>query len=321
MTKRPLPTRAALGLALALALAAPARGEATFYDGVAAYVNDKVVTVDTVMREMRMNFDLSRVPQAQLPGRIRELYPVMRDLLVDRLLILEAYEASGAQLPNEAVNARVQAVVAESFGGDTARLREALRENRMTYEEWVKQLRANMIVAAMRQLQVDQKITVSPKKVRAYYAAHPERFAERGGVHVRTITIDPKGGEAAAKRAAADLEAGKPFAEVAKAFSCDSQAANGGDWGFVDPHETFAAPIAATIAALKPGETSPILDLGGWHMIVRKVAVRSEGVRPLAEVWEQATRAVREELGRQRYDAWVGALRKAAYVRNVDVTL
>ena len=109
--------RRLLAILAVLAAVAVARAELSFYDGVAAYVDDKVVTVETVLLQMRMNFDLSKVPPAELPTRIRELFPVVRDMIVDRMLILKAYEESGAQLPNEAVNARVKEIIAESFEG------------------------------------------------------------------------------------------------------------------------------------------------------------------------------------------------------------
>ena len=114
-----------LTLSLMLLAYAGLHAEPTFYDGVAAYVNDKVITVDTVMQELHNGFDLSSIPPAEQANRIRELFPVVRDMLVNRTLILEAYEASGAELPNEVVNERVRAIIADQFGGDEAKLKEA----------------------------------------------------------------------------------------------------------------------------------------------------------------------------------------------------
>ena len=310
-----------LTLSLALLACAGLRAEPTFYDGVAAYVNDKVITVDTVMQELHNGFDLSSVPPAEQAARVRELFPVVRDMLVNRTLILEAYEASGAELPNEVVNERVQTLIADQFGGDEAKLKEALRNSRTTREEWMKRVRENIIVMAMQQLQVDRKIVVSPKKIREYYAAHAAEFAEDAGTHVRSITIDPAGGAAAAEKALAELKAGKPFAEVAKAYSSDPQAAQGGDWGFVDPAESFAAPIVEALAKLKPGETSGVIAMGDWRAIVQKVAERAGEPPNLDEAWPKVEAAVRAQLGQARYNEWVDSLRKNAYIKNVDVKL
>lgn len=291
------------------------------YDGVAAYVNDKVVTVDTVMKELHSGFDLSQVPMAQRADKVRELFPVVRDLIVDRMLILKAYEDSGAQLPNEAVTERIQAIVADEFGGDEARLTEMLRRNRMTKPEWIRHIRENMIVSAMRQLQVGKKTVVSPRRVKEYFAEHMDEFAEEGGVRVRVILIPPAQGAAAAEAALAELKKGVPFEEVAKKYSSDAKAKEGGDWGFVVPEATFAPAVAEALRGLKVGEHSGILEQGGYRSIVQKTEVR-KGRRPtLAEAWPAAEAAVRAQLGQERYKVWLEGLRKAAYIKHVDVPL
>lgn len=291
------------------------------YDGVAAYVNDKVVTVDTVMKELHSGFDLSQVPMAQRADKVRELFPVVRDLIVDRMLILKAYEDSGAQLPNEAVTERIQAIVADEFGGDEARLTEMLRRNRMTKPEWIRHIRENMIVSAMRQLQVGKKTVVSPRRVKEYFAEHMDEFAEEGGVRVRVILIPPAQGAAAAEAALAELKKGVPFEEVAKKYSSDAKAKEGGDWGFVVPEATFAPAVAEALRGLKVGEHSGILEQGGYRSIVQKAEVR-KGRRPtLAEAWPAAEAAVRAQLGQERYKVWLEGLRKAAYIKHVDVPL
>lgn len=310
--------RRLLAILAVLAAVAVARAELSFYDGVAAYVDDKVVTVETVLLQMRMNFDLSKVPPAELPTRIRELFPVVRDMIVDRMLILKAYEESGAQLPNEAVNARVKEIIAESFEGSEPKLRALLRKQRMTYEAWVKQVREDMIVQAMRQLQVGKKVSVSPKVVKLYYAEHMDDFAEAGGVHVRTILLPPSQPEALADDLLAQLAAGADFAELARRYSADGKAAEGGDWGVIQPQELFSPQMAEAIAALKVGERT-VVESAGYRSIVEKVAVQ-RGKRPaFAEAYPRVEAAVKQQLGQARYNAWIEGLRAKAYIKLPEV--
>ena len=295
--------------------------EASFYDGVAATVNDKVITVDTVLQQMRSNFNLGQIPKAELPAKIRELFPVVRDLIIDRMLILKAYTDSGAQLPNEAINERVQNIIASEFEGSEAKLREALRSQRMTYDAWVKQVREDMIVQAMRQLQVGKKVSISPKRVREYFKAHAADFSESGGVHVRTILIPPEKGRTVAEEALKALQAGEAFQDVAKRYSADNKAPEGGDWGFVSPRECFAPQVVAALGALKPGEHSGILEAGGYCSIVQKVAERKGSTPKLKDVWRKVEAAVRNQDGQARYQAWLEGLRKEAYIHVEPVNL
>lgn len=292
--------------------------QATKYDGVAAYVNNKVVTIDTVLKQLHSHFDFAAVPDHEVPVRMREYFPVVRDLIIDRMLILQEYEDSGSNLPSAYFNARIEEILSADYGGDEAKLKEALRRANMTYDEWVKQVREDVIVQAMRQLQVGKKIMVSPRRVKEYFAEHMDDFAKETGTRVRTILITPDQGEAVANEVMAALKAGGDFAELAKKYSSDSQAAEGGDWGYVNPKEAFAPMIAEALNGLKNGAYSDILESAGYRFIVQKVDVR-RGERPqLKDVWSEVESAVRAQLGQERYKDWIEGLRKKAYIRTVE---
>ncbi len=293
-------------------MAAPA-----LYDGVTAYVNDKVVTIDTVMQEMYSKFDIMSLPEYQQAAEVRKLFPVMRDLLIDRILILEEYEASGSQLPNSVVMGRVQEIIAKDFSGDKAKLQATLKERRMTYEMWEKQVREEILVAAMRQLQVQKKINISPAAVRKYYEAHKELFVKNATVRIRSILIAPDKGRALAEDLLARLQAGEDFATLAQAHSADDKAANGGDHGFIDPN-AFLPIIRDAIVALKPGELSPIIEQSGYCTILKCEALNAGKQLPLSDVWAQAEEGLANQLGMERYKKWMDELRADAYIRIID---
>lgn len=290
------------------------------YDGIAAYVNDKVITIDTVLKEELMSFNWQQIPSSQRMEKMREMFPVTRDLLIDRILILKAYEDSGASLPNEIVNERMQSFIAERFDGDEAKLREQLRASRTTYAEWAKNFREQLLVQAMRQLQVNKKVSVSPKQVKAYYAAHKQDFAVGTKARVRTILLTPAKGKAVEEEV---LEALKthPFADVAKQYSADSQAAQGGDWGLVEVDKTFAPVLADAIAKLKVGETSDWVEMNGYRTLILKEAQEGGTTPALAEVYAEVENRLHNELSLKRYEAWLEGLRKEAYIKVMPVEL
>ncbi len=298
-----------------------ARAEVSQFDGVAAYVDDKVVTIDTVMKELHLSFNLAALPPQEAYGKVRELFPVVRDLAIERILILKAYDESGMTLPNEIINRRMQEIVARDFGGDEALLKAMLRERQMTYAEWMKLMRENTIVAAMRQFQVTQKVVVSPRKVKAYYAEHRDSFGELQGVHLRTIMLSPDQGAAVMEEVLAELAGGEDFGVLAKQYSQDAKAAEGGDWGFIQPEKEFNADVVEMISQLKVGERSEPLNVMGYLLLLEKVAERRTPPPPLSEIWSTVEARVREELGMARYEAWINELRENAYIKIVDVEL
>jgi parvulin-like peptidyl-prolyl isomerase len=238
------------------------------------------------------------------------------------MLILQAYEASGANLSNEMVTARVQEIIAEAYGGSEAKLRNELKRTGLTYPEWLKQVRENMIVQAMRHLQVNKKINVSPKRIRDYYNAHPEYFSVAESMHVSVILLP-----ADFIRVDAELLLKKirnnevTFEQAAKSFSVGQNAENGGDLGFIKPSDEFAPVIVDALANLKDGEVSDLIELQGCHVILRKNASQNAKQLSLKEAWPMVQRRVEHELALERYKAWIDSLRERAHIRYVDIEL
>ena len=93
--------------------------------------------------------------------------------------------------------------------------------------------------------------------------------------------------EKRAEEILARLRKGEPFADLAKSFSADSHAKDGGLWKNVKPEEAFRPEIAAAIDKLVVGETSPLLNLDCWGFIVKKIGQTKERKRSFAEAYEE----------------------------------
>ncbi|MFZ5529476.1 MAG: peptidylprolyl isomerase [Pseudomonadota bacterium] len=108
------------------------------------------------------------------------------------------------------------------------------------------------------------------------------------------------------------LDNGAKFAELARLYSEDGSAANGGDLGWLSPGETVPE-FERAMEALRPGQTSiPVQTEFGWHLIQvierRNQDVTEERQRLLAH---QAIRALKAD---EAYQDWVRQLRDRAYV-------
>ena len=84
------------------------------------------------------------------------------------------------------------------------------------------------------------------------------------------------------------------FAEVAKKFSADSHAPEGGLWKDVIPSDCFRPEVCDEIAKMPKGTMSRWLDIDGWSFLIRKDA---------------------ETETKQLYLEWVGRLRAASYIK------
>ena len=103
------------------------------------------------------------------------------------------------------------------------------------------------------------------------------------------------------------------FAKLARLYSQDASASNGGDLGWVYPGDTVPE-FERAMNALKPGEISePVKTPFGWHLI----EVLARRVAPVGanRLRLQARQALRERKADEAYQEWLRQLRDRTYVR------
>jgi peptidyl-prolyl cis-trans isomerase SurA len=110
------------------------------------------------------------------------------------------------------------------------------------------------------------------------------------------------------------VEGKESFADLARRFSNDSSAPQGGDLGWLNPGETVP-PFEKAMNNLKVGEISqPVKSQFGWHLIV----VDDRRTQDMAEQFER--NQVRQRLFMQRSEAafelWLQQIRNQSYIDN-----
>jgi peptidyl-prolyl cis-trans isomerase SurA len=322
--KRFLLIAATAGACVAGASAADkATPRALLIDGVAAYVNEAVITIAEVMTEVRGSV-WADLPAADREEQLHQLYKATLDAMINRRLILDSAKAAGASIAPWAVDERVQEVVNKQFGGDRAKLTAALAAQRTTLDDWRKTIEEELIVQSLRYTRVEKNVTVSAQAVRDYYAANPRLFTESQGVGVSVIVIAPVEGSTVAERggqAVKDLDAGKSFAEVAQAYSADAKAAKGGDWGVINPADTFRPELADALAGLSVGGHSPLLLLEDHGYILRKNSEVAPQTLTLEQAWPRVEGRLKMIEAEKKYVEWVNRLRKKAYIKVFELPL
>lgn len=289
-------------------------------DGVAAYVNEAKITISEVMSEVR-RLPIDHIPVNEREEQLRQMYHVALVGMIDRRLILDAAKKQNVQLQPWAIDARVREIIANNFEGDEAKLNVVLADRKITKEEWRLGLEQEMMLSAMRFQNVEKRVNVTPTEVRAEFEANKERYRTEAAVSVSMIVLDPpetETGASVAARAAkiqAALKNGKSFAEMAKQYSKDSKAAAGGSWGKVNPEDVFRKELVAALAKLKPGEVSPLIELGSYGYILRKDDQQDMRLLTFEEAQPYAESRLKLAKAEKLYKDWLTRLRKDAYIR------
>lgn len=270
-------------------------------DGVAARVGSAVILKSDVIGEMRR------------AGMDESRYGEVRNEMIDRELILKAAIDSKMTLQDWMVENRIREIIARAFDGDRNKLMETLAKQKVSYPEWYKRMKDDMMVSAMRWQIVDKNVVASPAKMKDEYDADPKRFASRHAVTVSAILLGP---DSADKRKKVDegLKT-EPFADLARLYSEDARAKEGGQWKDIDPAEVFRPEICTELAGMPVGTISKWIELDGWSFLLRKDAESGGAVRTLAEAHDDVAAAVRAKEAKRLYDEWIERLKKNAYIK------
>lgn len=271
-------------------------------DGIAAKVGNEVILKSDVIMEMR---------RANISSA--DMYEKIRDEIIDRKLILKAANEAKLTLQDWLVDNRVREIIDRAFDGDRNKLMETLSQQKISYPEWYQRMKDDMIVSAMRWNTVDKYVSASPAAMREEYLAHPEKYSTPDVVTVSVILLRPEDAGLREKISAALKD--EDFAELARRFSADSHAAEGGVWKDVRPSEVFKSEVCEEIAKMPKGTLSHWVEIGGWSFLLRKDDETKGRARTFEEAYEDVEATVKNELANRMQAEWLKRLRAETFVR------
>ncbi len=294
-------------------------------DGVAAVVNEHVVTVGDIMSSIDpLRHRLASAgSSADQKKEVRALYESALESLVEKFLILDSEESSRIQIPEWYVDRRVDEIIKESFAGDRTRFMNILARDRQTFEQWRSELKDHIVISSVRGMKIDSNVSVSPSEVLAFYKKEKGRFVVPSRIKVSMIVLD-KAQKADDPAALAEMlkkriEKGEDFAGLARKYSSGTYAQNGGDWGWIEP-DILRKDIREAADAMEVGEVGVVEGKGEVYIFRvedRKDAVKKEfaDVQPLVE------RELKRQKASAEAKAWIELLKKSAYIKINDVSL
>ena len=270
-------------------------------DGVVATVDGQQILRSDVVHEMRrMNADESRFGE-------------IRNALVERKLMIKAAGASKMTMQEWVVDNRVREIIEKGFDGDRNKLVAMLAQQKIPYAEWRQRIKDDMIVSAMRWNVIDKNVSASPSEMQAEYKAHPERYQSDSKATVSVILLKP---EDAGKRAEIkEALKTKTFAELAKAYSADTHASEGGVWKDVKPEEVFRPEICEELAKMPKGTVSDWIETDGWSFLLRKDDETGAKARSFAEAYDDIEDNVKRENARKLFAEWMERLKAESYIK------
>lgn len=302
-----------------------AAAEQRLLNGIAAVVNDRVITAEEVeifaepgLRAAARQF-LGR-PAEEWEKRELEIKRSVLEELINRQLILAEFNTKGYAMPESLVDDIVKDEIRKKFR-DRLTLTKELQARNQTYEDYRKQVKEDFIVANMRSRNVNQQIIISPKKIEGFYEANRERFKVTDQVKLRMILLTKArrpGGEA--RRLADEIvtkaRGGAGFDELANTFSEDAQRFKGGDRGWIENTDSYLRKELRDVTfQLQPGQVSDPVELDTAVFVMKVEDRKAAGIRPLADVRQEIEGTLRGQEFDRLVSNWMKRLREKSYTR------
>ena len=315
------------GFLLGGALQSTSAQQAEVVDGVAAIVNNDVITISQVRelvgareRAMREGYN-----GPDLADKIKEMRLGALKDLVDRQLIIQEFRSmqeKGANIPDYVVDDRVQTIIREEFGGDRAAFIRTLQAQGYTLTRFKEIEKEKIIVQAMRQAKITDNFVVSPKQIQDFYDKNKTAYSIPEQVKLRMIVLREGSNDVigANKRQTAEeirekIVGGAEFDRMAQMYSEDEATSDlGGDWGWVE-RNTLNEQLTKTAFSLKAGETSPVLQIGDSFYILFVEARKNASIKPMAEVRDEIERNLIQQERMKAQQRWIDTLRRKAYIK------
>jgi len=243
-------------------------------DRVVAVVNDGVVLNSDLDSQIAIVSERLRQQHLELPAQ-----NVLRQQVLERLVIQEIQmqhaQHAGVKVTDEMVN-NALTDVAKRNNITLSQLPDALAQQGVDYAAYREDVRKEMMLSMVRQRDVLQHISVTPREIDQYLDKQTKVPTQQDEYNVSHILIavgqesTPAQVEAAAQRAQdiySRAKGGEDFAKLAVAYSNSQTALDGGALGWRKGSElpTFLTDI---VMKLKPGEVSePLRTPTGFHII------------------------------------------------------
>lgn len=293
-------------------------------DRVIAVINDEAITqseLDIFLRPLYE--DLRKEYQGEeLLRRLNDIrLKLLNQLIEDRLVWQEA-KARGVTVDEAEIDEMVTQVKArfpspEEFEKTLAGQGQNLAGLQELY-------RRQISIRKLHDMEVRSQVVVSPREIEEYYKTHPSEFSEEGKVKIRSLTIRKtqeaveKGitDEAAQQRIQSmekRIRAGEAFETLARQFSEDERAKEGGLVGWIRRGE-MADSIDESLFELKQGAISPVLETSaGYHLF--KIEERTISQVPsLDEVRMKIHNLLFRQKAEKRFKEWMDQLKRRAYI-------
>jgi len=315
MRNRRAPLRLA---AVLLALAGMAAGQVV--EEIVAIVNDDVITLsefkayhDSIYQMLRGQFQGEEFDKAYERAKMG-----MLDTMITDLLLLQMAKQRQFNVGEEVKN-YIDRLKRENNIETDAQFRQALLQQGIAYDQFLKQVEENLLRQLIVSQEVDRSISVDETEGVNYYKLNQAEFVEPEeyrlrGVYLSTENRSADEVEARKTEISEKVKGGGDFSALAAELGDSPLKENQGDLGFIKKGE-LDKTLEEAVIRLKPGEMSPWVQAkNGWYLL--KLEEKKESrLRPYEEVKKDIWEKLFGEKRAKKLDEFLKNIKAKNYIK------
>lgn len=307
--------RIALATALAF-LAAATSASAETVNRIVAVVNDEIITEADVAAHVHSILKEHALSDPTQAESLEVQMMMLRNLIEQRLILQEAKKL-GVVVGTDETAQRLETL--RSRAGSEEQFQQRLAESSLTEDALREKIREQLLVQRVIDAKVRSTIVVTPLEVSSALGDQPDlaKPGERVRILHLLVRVTEDRTEAEARARITDLHRqlanGADFAALAKRYSADPNAADGGAMGWVAQGDLMPELDAALFSVPVGAVSEPIQTRLGFHL------VKIEERRTASDLSvTEANRTVYQQLYQQKFEAamkrWLSELKNRAYI-------
>ncbi|MFP4509470.1 MAG: peptidylprolyl isomerase [Spirochaetaceae bacterium] len=285
-----------------------------------AIVNGREVPRSLFERQLQQQLQAYQAQGMEIDDEQMELFEQqLVDQLIARELVLQDGESRGIAPSDEDIQAELDDIRAQFPDEDG--FEEALEQQNLTLEEIERNIAEQFVIEEILESDVLANTGVDETSAREFYEDNPEFFETPDQVrasHILILTQGASDEERAEARETietvlSELEAGESFEALAREYSEDGTAEEGGDLGFFGAGE-MVPEFEQAAFNLDVGETSGIVETQFGYHIVRITDRREAGTQSFEEARPQIEQFLGQEQQQNAFEEYIESLREEAEV-------
>jgi peptidyl-prolyl cis-trans isomerase SurA len=293
-------------------------------DGIAAVVNEEIITIGEVREAMA--FEVSRLAQSyrgvQLQERISAVYKQTLSNLTDIQLQLVRARQLQMTVSEDEIDRHTDILMEQNEISDE-QLVQMLRSRGMTLETYRQQVREGLLVTKVVNAEVRSRLIILDSELQEAYEARQDSYRIPGTLTVSHILFllpqRASDGNVAQRQVEAEgvlqtIRDGGDFAALARQYSEGPSAERGGLLGTFKADELLPGFDKAT-TSLQPGEVSDVVRTRVGLHVIRLEDRLADSFRAFDDVRDELQNELLREKTDSKYQEWLAALRLQAYVK------